>query len=58
MLNSGSGQPTYIILGTDLGNAGCTHGTVPSSPYQGDMDDFQVYSRELSSNDVNILYTN
>ncbi|CAF1554949.1 unnamed protein product [Adineta ricciae] len=29
-----------------------------SMPYNGSMDDFRVYSRELSANDVNQLYNN
>ncbi len=54
-----SSLPNYIILGNSLRGAGiCSTGGVNTSPYRGDMDDFRVYSRELSPNDVYTLYTN
>jgi hypothetical protein len=54
-----SGLPDYITLGNALSGAGyCAAGNVNTSPYQGDMDDFRVYSRELSVDDVYTLYTN
>ena len=53
-----SGQQNYITLGTNLGASGCVHGSIVDSSYQGDMDDFRIYSRELSSTDVSTLYIN
>jgi hypothetical protein len=54
-----SGLPDYITLGNGLSGAtNCPLGGITGSPYQGDMDDFRVYSRELSANDVYTLYTN
>ena len=51
--------PLYVTLGNALSGAGaCILGQVNRSPYKGDIDDFRVYSRELSANDVFILYTN
>jgi len=51
--------PNYIILGNALKGAGtCSTGGVNNSSYRGDMDDFRVYSRELSPDDVYTLYTN
>ena len=52
-------SPFYVTLGNALvGVIYCGFGTVTSSPYSGDMDDFRVYSRELSADDIYILYTN
>ncbi len=49
----------YITLANALSGVGyCYTGGINISPYQGDMDDFRVYSRELSANDVYTLFTN
>lgn len=49
----------YLTLGNGLaGLESCPFGSITRFPYNGDMDDFRVYSRELSANDVFILYTN
>jgi hypothetical protein len=55
----GSLVPNYITLGNAASGTGnCLTGGINISPYQGDMDDFRVYSRELSAADVYTLYTN
>jgi hypothetical protein len=36
----------------------CETAQITYSPYKGDIDDFRVYSRELSAADVCTLYTN
>ena len=49
----------YLTLGNALaGMEFCAFGPITRSSYNGDIDDFRVYSRELSANDVSILYTN
>jgi hypothetical protein len=54
-----SSSPNYITLGNALSGAEhCRTGGVNTSPYQGDMDDFRVYSRELTADDVYTLYIN
>ena len=53
-----SGVPDYVTLGNGLSAAsGCYKGILGStSPYNGDIDDFRIYSRELTSSEVNTLY--
>jgi hypothetical protein len=54
-----SGLPDYITLGNGLSGAKtCPLGGITGSPYQGDMDDFRVYSRQLTADDVYTLYNN
>jgi hypothetical protein len=55
---SASSTPNFLSLGSGLqGTATCDQ-DMSSSAYEGDMDDFRVYSRELSASDVCTLYTN
>ena len=53
-----SGSPNYITLANVLISYGTSLGIMGSPVYQGDIDDFRVYSRELSSTEVDALYTN
>ena len=51
-----SGQPNNIRIGNRPINS-CAQGSVPyPSSYHGDIDDFRIYSRELTVNDVSALY--
>ena len=51
---TGSGLSNYVTLGNGFAGAGsCFQGILGSSnPYNGDIDDFRVYSRELTSSEV------
>ena len=53
-----SGVSNYGILGNSLsGAAWCTPGYAGSmSPFNGDIDDFRIYNRELTPLEVNTLY--
>ncbi|CAF1373515.1 unnamed protein product [Adineta steineri] len=56
---SGSGLPPYITLANSLSApSSCFGNQVTAMPFHGDIDDFRVYSRELSTNDVCTLYSN
>jgi hypothetical protein len=56
---SGNSVINYITLGNTLiGPTECLMGVANDTAYTGDMDDFRVYSRELSASDVCTLYTN
>ncbi len=56
---SSSSAPLYLTLANGLSGAIiCDSGPIDHSPYNGDMDDFRVYSRELSADDVCTLYNN
>ena len=45
--------PVNVILGTSIGNAGsCSSGVITMGQYSGSMDEFQLFSRELSAADV------
>ncbi|CAF1496506.1 unnamed protein product [Adineta steineri] len=56
---SGSGSPHYITLANSLSApSSCFGNQVTAMPFHGDIDDFRVYSRELSTNDVCTLYSN
>jgi len=53
---SASQQVNYLTLGNSLSGVGpCTAGSVNKTAYKGDMDDFQIYSRELCASDVCII---
>ncbi|CAF1657227.1 unnamed protein product, partial [Adineta ricciae] len=48
----------YITLGNSFNStSSCFTGQANTMPYKGDMDDFRIYSRELSANDVCTLYS-
>jgi hypothetical protein len=48
----------FLTLANGLSSQGyCTMGSITGMTYKGDMDDFRVYSRELSASDVYTLYT-
>ncbi|CAF0986585.1 unnamed protein product [Rotaria sp. Silwood1] len=55
---SASGVQVYVTLGTILNGAGfCVVGLLGSTlPFDGEMDDLRIYSRELTASEVNILY--
>lgn len=56
---TGSSLPMYVTLGNSLnGTVPCATGLAGSStPFTGDMDELRIYSRELSADDVCVLYT-
>ncbi|CAF1631954.1 unnamed protein product [Didymodactylos carnosus] len=49
----GSGSQNYATLGTVLNGTSCSAGQIQStSQYFGDIDDFRIFSRELTSTDI------
>jgi hypothetical protein len=55
-----SGSPNTITLGNGLSGASssnCPQGSITSAQYQGYIDSFSLYSRELNSSDIVTLYT-
>ena len=54
-----SSVPNYVTLGNSLSGAGvCNGGLLGSmSPFTGDIDEFKIYSRELTADDICTLYT-
>lgn len=52
--HSASGIPMTITLGNALNGSNCTRATQPI-PYRGFVDEFRLYSRELSAADLCIL---
>jgi hypothetical protein len=49
-------KPVIITLGSSLnGTDSCHHDNIQMQQYTGYMDEFQLYSRELSSNDIRQL---
>jgi hypothetical protein len=55
----GSYVPDFVTLGNGINTTSmCETAQITYSPYKGDIDDFRVYSRELSAADVCTLYTN
>jgi hypothetical protein len=54
-----SSMPNFVTLGNGFNATSmCEIGQITSPPYQGNIDDFRVYNRELSAADVCTLYTN
>jgi len=50
-----SGMPMTVILGQALNGDNCLHGTIRSGYYRGQIDEFYIYSRELSQAHVTSL---
>ncbi|CAF1533832.1 unnamed protein product [Adineta ricciae] len=46
------GQNVFLTLGNFLGGTSCNKTSITSDPYVGYLDEFRVYSRELSAADV------
>ena len=56
----GSGTtPNYLTLGNCLnGCSGCSNGSVSVvGPFSGAVDDWRIYNREITSNEVCVLYS-
>ncbi|CAF3958888.1 unnamed protein product [Adineta steineri] len=49
------GAPMVVTLGQPLKGAGCYHGGIQSGNYRGEIDEFYIYSRELSQMDITTL---
>ncbi|CAF1603288.1 unnamed protein product [Adineta ricciae] len=47
-----SGEASILTLGNLLSGSSCYRGSITSDVYVGDIDEFRVYSRELSTTDV------
>jgi len=47
--------PMTVTLGQPLSGGTCNHGGIQSGYYRGQIDEFYIYSRELSQTDVTIL---
>lgn len=52
---SGSGSQNLITIGNLLNGLTCYNPGILQTPYHGMIDEFRVYSRELSSTDVCLL---
>jgi hypothetical protein len=55
-----SGSPNTITLGNGLSGVNsiyCPQGSIISTQYQGYIDSFNLYSRELNATDITSLYT-
>jgi hypothetical protein len=53
-----SGVSDYVTVG-NRPSSGCTTGVIGSqTAFYGDIDDFRIYSRELTADDVCALYQN
>lgn len=50
-----SGVPMTITLGSYLNGGNCDHSGIQSGYYRGQIDEFYIYSRELSQADVTTL---
>ncbi len=51
-----SGVPDYILLGYyGVSGGGCATGSVTPGPFNGAIDEFRIYSRELSASDACVL---
>ena len=50
-IHSADGSLMTVTLGNSLNGSSCTS-AVPSVPYDGCMDEFRLYSRELSQADI------
>jgi len=51
-----SGMPMTVTLGQALNGDNCLHGTIRSGYYRGQIDEFYIYSRELSQAHVTSLW--
>jgi hypothetical protein len=49
------GAPMVITLGQSLSGNACAHSVLVPGYYQGEIDEFYIYSRELSQADVTTL---
>ena len=50
--------PNYLTLGNCQTGCGCNAGAIGApGPFQGVIDDWRIYSRELTTSDVCILCT-
>jgi len=50
-----SGAQNFITIGNLLNGATCYNPGILQTPFQGIIDELQIYSRELSSSDVCLL---
>ena len=50
-----NGQPMIVTLGQSLSGSSCSRGSIQSGYYRGQIDEFYIYSRELSKKDVMML---
>jgi hypothetical protein len=48
-------QINFLTLGFPFAGAPCSSISIPSNSYEGDIDEFRVYSRELTAGDVSFL---
>ena len=54
-LFSSNEAPMNLFLGNPNWNGTCGSSQTTCGPYSGAVDDFRLYSRELSANDVTVL---
>ena len=50
-----SGVPMTVTLGQALSGFNCSSGGIQSGYYRGQIDEFAIYSRELSQADITIM---
>ncbi|CAF0730480.1 unnamed protein product [Adineta steineri] len=53
--NDAPGTPVILTLGNSLGGGGCSSQSIATGPFYGYLDEFRVYSRELSAREVSAL---
>ncbi|CAF4125869.1 unnamed protein product [Adineta steineri] len=53
--NDGPGKPVFLTLGNSLSGGGCNSQSITTGPFYGYLDEFRVYSRELSAREVSAL---
>ncbi|CAF1086051.1 unnamed protein product [Adineta steineri] len=49
------GKPVILTLGNSLNSVGCNSQSIATGPFYGYLDEFRVYSRELSATEVYAL---
>lgn len=50
---SGTGVGPYVFIGTSLpGSQPCNHGVIANGQFNGSIDEFRVFGRELTADDV------
>ncbi|CAF1474792.1 unnamed protein product, partial [Adineta steineri] len=53
--NDAPGTPVILTLGNSLSGGGCSSQSIATGPFYGYLDEFRVYSRELSAREVSAL---
>ncbi|CAF0903613.1 unnamed protein product [Adineta steineri] len=54
-INDAPGTPVILTLGNSITGKGCNSQSIATGPFYGYLDEFHVYSRELSTREVSAL---